>query len=294
VLEESIRQGKNSLSDGIEILAKRGKMRYFDIKEALWIDIDSMRVLKNAEKMLPRIASKHGTIHGIITRYLNRYLHEPLVRLFAKTSITPNAVTVLAFLASLSAMLFFIFAHPIWAGLFIQLSSILDGADGKLARIKFKTSSFGGILDSFLDLFADFVIFFGMGWFSFQHFSDWLSWFFAFLAFCGTIAVSVPAAISIPFGIYSVSLSKLYRCVPFKRFQKWDKLIVEVSPACKDARFLYLALGSILNLVFPTLIFIAVTTNLLAIYRLLRAFLVLRYLREDQIKEYLKKLGGWS
>lgn len=294
VLAESIAKNETALSSGIKILAKKGKMRFYDIKEALWIDIDSMKMLKKSEKMLPRMASKHGTIHGIVTRYLNQYLHEPLVRFFAKTPVTPNMITILAFIASLFAMFFFIFRHPIWAGIFIQLSSVLDGADGKLARVKHKMSPFGGILDSFFDLFADFVIFFGMAWFLFQSISSWLPWFLAFLALCGTIAVSIPAAISIPFGIYSVSLSKLYRCVPSRQFQKWDKLIVEISPACKDARFLYLALGSILNLIFPTLIFIASTTILLAIYRIIRAWFFLHKLSEKQIRDYLKKLGGWS
>jgi len=60
-------------------------------------------------------------------------------------------MTWAAFGVALLAFISFIFGQNIVAGLLVQLSSIVDGIDGSLARLKGMTSEFGGFLDSVLD-----------------------------------------------------------------------------------------------------------------------------------------------
>ncbi len=54
VLEENIREGRYSLTEGIKKLAEQGKMRahLIDDDESYWIDIDTFQSLKFAERIL--------------------------------------------------------------------------------------------------------------------------------------------------------------------------------------------------------------------------------------------------
>ncbi len=88
---------------------------------------------------------------GYISKHINRKMSEPMARLLAKTRITPNQTTWAAFGIALLSFVSFVLGHNIIAGILVQLSSIVDGIDGSLARLKGMTSEFGGFLDSMLD-----------------------------------------------------------------------------------------------------------------------------------------------
>lgn len=86
----------------------------------------------------------------------------PFGRLFANklknTRFTPIHVTLLFGLSGLIAI-YFIFQHQYyWAGFFIILKSIIDAADGELARIKNTPSYTGRYLDSIFDLILNFLL----------------------------------------------------------------------------------------------------------------------------------------
>ncbi|RJS89730.1 hypothetical protein CW700_03325 [Candidatus Bathyarchaeota archaeon] len=288
VLERNIQAGRCSLTESMRDLAGEGGLRALPIDDGdYWLDVDTPESLRAAEKLLLFKASKHA----LATRALYRYLNTPLTRLFALTPITPNQVTLLSLLAAVASSLLFIYHHPLPAGLLALLSSVLDGVDGKLARIKHMKTTYGGIFDSFVDLYEDLAVFFGMAYYGYVETLDPLLWFLAFLALTGTIAVSVPAGISTPTRRYWVSLSKLYRCFPFKsRRGEVDRWVVECSPASKDMRYLWIFVGSTLGQVVATLWAVAVVTNLMAVYRLLRAKLTTEHLSMAEIEEYLEKI----
>ncbi len=81
-------------------------------------------------------------------------------RLFAlqlkNTRCTPIHVTLLFGLSGLVAIYCIVYGHYLWAAFFIILKSIIDAADGELARLK-KTPSYSGrYLDSIFDIFLNF------------------------------------------------------------------------------------------------------------------------------------------
>jgi len=73
---------------------------------------------------------------GYISKYVNGKASEPMARLLAKTKLTPNQITWSAFGIALLSFVSFIFGQNIMGGLLVQLSSIVDGADGSLALLK--------------------------------------------------------------------------------------------------------------------------------------------------------------
>ena len=93
---------------------------------------------------------------GPVSRHLNRRVSSLVTtRLIAKTSLTPNQITVLIFLFSVTAFPAYL-SGLYWLGALIaQLGSILDGCDGELARLKGMSTPQGAFYDSVLDRYVD-------------------------------------------------------------------------------------------------------------------------------------------
>ncbi len=162
-LEEAIAEGVTEWTGAVQRLIRSGKLAIQDIKGRFWCDIDTPASLKYAEKMMLRSLGK--PTDGIISKHINRRfstrLFTPLI-LKLYRNVTPNQVSLLSFaVAVISALLFFLY-QPVIGGLFIQLSSILDGCDGEIARLKNMTTGIGGFFDAILDRYADAIILLGM------------------------------------------------------------------------------------------------------------------------------------
>lgn len=96
-----------------------------------------------------------------IDKFVNRPLASLIVRAVYKTGITPNQLTVLAFALGLAGAYFFSRGTPsafLAGGLLVQASSIMDNADGMLARARNQMSEFGAQLDIYLDRVNEFFL----------------------------------------------------------------------------------------------------------------------------------------
>ncbi len=99
---------------------------------------------------------------GFVDTYLNRPLASLVVRAVFNTRLTPNGLSYSSFVLGLLGAFFFSrgqYIYFILGGVFAQLSSIVDGADGMLARAKNICSDYGAHLDLFLDRIMDFSLF---------------------------------------------------------------------------------------------------------------------------------------
>ncbi|MBW2038647.1 MAG: NTP transferase domain-containing protein, partial [Deltaproteobacteria bacterium] len=166
-IEESLHNDDSSLSGGIRVLASKGKAKAFDIKGDFWIDVDDDEAFKKAEKLLQGNLIKPAD--GLISRYINRKFSTRIFTpLLLKThrGITPNQVSILSFIVGLISSLYFFLGHAIIGALLIQISSILDGCDGEIARLKHMQSSLGDFIDAVLDRYVDGLIFLGIFYYS--------------------------------------------------------------------------------------------------------------------------------
>jgi CDP-L-myo-inositol myo-inositolphosphotransferase len=170
-IERSIREsGDDSLSGGINVLAREGRVGVFDIGERFWMDIDNEASLKKAEEYLLNILRKPSD--GPVSRYLNRPLSMRITRYIVKKDITPNQITSFSFIISLLSAILFSFPNYFYlllGSILAQLSSIVDGCDGEVARLKFNESEFGKWVDAVLDRYADAFMLFGLTYHSFIH-----------------------------------------------------------------------------------------------------------------------------
>jgi len=193
---------------------------------------------------------------GYISRHINRKLSEPIARLLAKTRVTPNQITWTSFGIAFVSFISFVFGQNIVAGLLVQLSSIVDGVDGSLARRKHMTSEFGGFLDSVLDRYADILIVLGLILWSSSHETYSGIWLAGFLAITGIICISYTRA----------RINPNHKHLFDKGFN---------SLASRDVRLFLIMLGAAIGQAYFCLIVIAVLTNVVVFYRLIYMY---RYL----------------
>jgi len=83
------------------------------------------------------------------------YLTQPVVKLLAKTPVTPNSITWCGFLLSVGAAVLVVTGHLFAAGWVVLVAGFLDMLDGALARLTNQVTRFGGVLDSTLDRLAE-------------------------------------------------------------------------------------------------------------------------------------------
>lgn len=96
-----------------------------------------------------------------INRYFNRPLASLIVRALFRTRVTPNQVTWAGFLLGLAGAGCFLAGSRgafLAGGMLAQLSSIVDCADGMLARARGRTSEYGAALDIVLDRVGEFAL----------------------------------------------------------------------------------------------------------------------------------------
>ncbi|RKX69587.1 hypothetical protein DRP53_07740 [candidate division WOR-3 bacterium] len=165
-LEESFKHGDTTLSGGVRVLAEEGRVRPVEITGKFWIDIDDERAFRKAEAHLVKGVIKSSD--GPIARYLNRPISVLLTRLLVRTDVKPNLISVFSFLIAVMAAILFFLSQPLLGAVLTQVSSIVDGCDGEVARLKYLASELGGWLDSILDRYADGLILFGLTYHAFQ------------------------------------------------------------------------------------------------------------------------------
>ncbi len=90
------------------------------------------------------------------------YITQPVAELLARTSISPNIITLLGFLVTLGAAALIITGHLFAAGFVVLIAGFLDILDGTLARHTHQTSRFGALLDSTLDRLSEGILLLGI------------------------------------------------------------------------------------------------------------------------------------
>ena len=243
-LEESSARGETSLSAGIKILAKKKKARIFDIKGNYWIDVDDEKAFRKAENIL--LANLKKTSDGPVSRHLNRPISIRISKYLLKKCITPNQISFFSFILSVIGALFFFlggYVNLLIGGALAQVSSVIDGCDGEIARLKFQTSEFGGWYDAVLDRYADAFLLFGLTYYIYFPGENFLYLLMGFLALIGSFMNS-------------------YTADKYDGLMKWrtvkEKYYFRIG---RDVRMFIIFLGALINQPVLILFIIAFTTN---------------------------------
>lgn len=130
--------------------------------------IDSTeRSIREAEEGLVRALSlSHKEHDSFLARHIDRPLARFLSRSIARTSIKPNAITVINLSIGIVGA-FFLAVGGYWnqlLGALLFLANVMgDGIDGDVARLKLKETPFGHYLDIISDNAVHVAVFIGIG-----------------------------------------------------------------------------------------------------------------------------------
>jgi CDP-diacylglycerol--glycerol-3-phosphate 3-phosphatidyltransferase len=97
-----------------------------------------------------------------IREFLGKWVRRgfsPLLTVLERLGVTPNHITIVAFLVNLGAAVLVVFNHYVWAASVFIGASLLDLVDGSLARRTGSTTPFGSFLDSTLDRVSEGAMF---------------------------------------------------------------------------------------------------------------------------------------
>ncbi len=143
--------------------------RLDEVDAGWWIDVESPDDASRAEERIWQGCIK--SIDGPVSRHLNRPASLACSRRLAPTDVTPNQMSAVTFAVGLAATAAVAAGGYWWflAGtLLYQLSSILDGVDGELARGKYEFSTAGEWIDTLGDNFKDIFFYLGLGYGAYQ------------------------------------------------------------------------------------------------------------------------------
>jgi len=98
------------------------------------------------------------------SKFRLRRLFKPIINLLARTlskiGLSANGATFTMLTCSfISFLMLVFFSNYVFFSIFVFLTGIFDGIDGAIARLRNKTSRFGGIFDSTMDRLSEFFIF---------------------------------------------------------------------------------------------------------------------------------------
>jgi len=186
---------KLSLSEVIQELVQQKKLYFVEVPEDSWFDIDTSQDLLKAKNYL--LNNSNSKINdGQISKYINRPISKWITSKIADYPLTPNQISIAVFFISvLSGLIISMegYFFLLLGALLAQLSSILDGCDGEIARLKLLKSKFGGWFDQVLDRYSDLFIFTGLTFHTYFIHETLTVFFIGFIAVGGKIISSYTA-----------------------------------------------------------------------------------------------------
>ena len=125
---------------------------------------------------------RHG--RELLCEYVFRPVAQVVAVVLAPLRVPPPAVVLANFATGLAAAWVLASGHLVWAAVLLQAKTVLDNADGQLARMTGRTSVLGRYLDSECDLVSNAAVCAALGYLT--------HWWVGALAFaCLTFVLSV-------------------------------------------------------------------------------------------------------
>jgi CDP-L-myo-inositol myo-inositolphosphotransferase len=176
------KEGDQKFTDCIAEASKNSDAEIFDITKIQsyvskmrksinpwWIHIRTEDDLKKAKDIIIESSSKGAS--DLLAHYVHRPIENKLVGYVSHFRITPNQVTIIVNLLSYTVTGMFFFGYLLPASLLTFAVGVLDGIDGKLARVKLHATNLGSLEHSF-DLLFEFSWFVALSLYLFTSAGD--------------------------------------------------------------------------------------------------------------------------
>lgn len=165
-----------NLSEGLKSLVEKGQLNSYNFQNfdpyldnlrrevpPYLLKIENETQFKEAEYILKQ------TVHKGVLELVAKYIHPPLefgsVKLIAETEITPNQITLVWLVMAVLVLPLFMKGLLLPGIILSALVGVLDGVDGKLARLTLRFSKTGDRLDHVSGVIYDALWYLALGWY---------------------------------------------------------------------------------------------------------------------------------
>ncbi|MCW3977114.1 MAG: NTP transferase domain-containing protein [Candidatus Bathyarchaeota archaeon] len=141
---EAAQHGAKEVADCVRAAARNGDTHIVDVSGHLWADIDTKQDLDRAKRLIVEDSQKKRGPSDFVAHYFNRPIENAILYHISDwLFITPNRLTIATnVLAWLVTYLFFS-GHLLIGSILTFVVGIIDGLDGKLARIRKQQTRLG-------------------------------------------------------------------------------------------------------------------------------------------------------
>ncbi|KPV64861.1 MAG: Bifunctional IPC transferase and DIPP synthase [Candidatus Bathyarchaeota archaeon BA1] len=165
--DQAAKEGKSELADCIRLAAEGGKAEVFYLSEIpsyvpgmrrdvdpFWFDVDKKDDIKYAKRILVKSAGKGAS--DFLAHYVHQFIEDKIVYHISDLKIiTPNRLTIMTNIMAYCVTWLFLFGHLLTGSILAFMVGIMDGLDGKLARVRGHISRLGSMEHPF-DLLYEF------------------------------------------------------------------------------------------------------------------------------------------
>src|SRR5215470_4714935 len=170
---------------------------------------------------------------------------DPVARLLLRARVRPNQLTLLGLGVSVAAAHSFFQGRLRLGAMLLVVAGLFDFFDGSLARLARTESAFGAFLDSVVDRYSDLLVLLGLVLF-YERQDDHVGVFFTMIALVGTVMVSYTKARAQSVG-----------------------MPCEIGLMERPERMIVLIGGGLFNLLTPSMVALAILTNVTAVQRIM-------------------------
>jgi len=126
-----------------------------DISGHYWVDVDTIKDCKRAKRVLAKYSQKKRGASDFIAHYFNRPIENAIIYRLSDFRVTPNQIIILANVLAYLVTALFLFGHLFVGSVLTFIVGLIDGLDGKLARIRGRTTKLGR-MEHLFDLLFEF------------------------------------------------------------------------------------------------------------------------------------------
>lgn len=128
-------------------------IKYISVEDGYYMNLsDDPDSLHRANDLIFSNIGKTAT--GWIARNINGRISLPISRQLIKTSLTPNAISILINVIGVLCGPFYAIGYPVVGAISMQIATILDRCDGEVARAKLMETKRGQWIDTISDQFT--------------------------------------------------------------------------------------------------------------------------------------------
>lgn len=153
---QAMKEGASELAECVRTAGQSGDAQVVDVSGHLWADVDTKQDLDRAKKLIVENSQKKRGASDFVAHYFNRPIENAILHYISEwLFITPNRLTIATNVLAWFVTYLFFSGYLGLGALLTFAVGVMDGLDGKLARIRGCSTKLG-LMEHQFDMLYEF------------------------------------------------------------------------------------------------------------------------------------------